>query len=127
MIVKRVVAVEDDVVQTLPPCSDAEVRVPEGHIWVEGDESFRTLDSNTFGPVRPSFLSRELTHNDGLGTPRLGGGKIELYPMASSPRWPAQASRTAIIENRCAEGLSMARCNGSFRTRVQTGVARHNS
>lgn len=51
MIVKRVVAVADDVVQTLPPYLEAEVRVPEGHIWVEGDEPFRTLDSNTFGPV----------------------------------------------------------------------------
>ena len=53
MIVKRVVALADDVVQTLPPYPDTEVLVPEGHIWVEGDEPFRTLDSNTFGPVRP--------------------------------------------------------------------------
>lgn len=52
MIVKRVVALADDVVQTLPPYPDTEVLVPEGHIWVEGDEPFRTLDSNTFGPVR---------------------------------------------------------------------------
>lgn len=52
MIVKRVVAVADDVVQSLPPYPNTEVHVPEGHIWVEGDEPFRTLDSNTFGPVR---------------------------------------------------------------------------
>lgn len=52
MIVKRVVAVADDTVQTLPPYPDTEVRIPEGHIWVEGDEPFRTLDSNSFGPVR---------------------------------------------------------------------------
>ncbi|KAG1753917.1 peptidase S24/S26A/S26B/S26C [Suillus paluster] len=51
MIVKRVVAVAGDVIKTLPPYPDAEVFVPEGHIWVEGDEPFRTLDSNKFGPV----------------------------------------------------------------------------
>jgi inner membrane protease subunit 2 len=36
MLVKRILAVEGDVVNTLPPYPDAEVRVPEGHIWVEG-------------------------------------------------------------------------------------------
>jgi signal peptidase I len=36
MLVKRIVAVAGDVVKTLPPYPDAEVFVPEGHVWVEG-------------------------------------------------------------------------------------------
>lgn len=28
-----------------------EVVIPEGRIWIEGDESFRSRDSNTYGPV----------------------------------------------------------------------------
>ncbi|KAF8434585.1 peptidase S24/S26A/S26B/S26C [Boletus edulis BED1] len=62
MIVKRVVAVADDFVQTLPPYPDAEVFVPEGHIWVEGDEPFRTLDSNTFGPVPLGLVDAKLSY-----------------------------------------------------------------
>ncbi|KAN0085787.1 Peptidase S24/S26A/S26B/S26C [Tylopilus felleus] len=62
MIVKRVVAVAHDVVQTLPPYPDTEVLVPEGHIWVEGDEPFRTLDSNTFGPVPLGLVDAKLSY-----------------------------------------------------------------
>ncbi|KAH0834772.1 LexA signal peptidase [Lanmaoa asiatica] len=62
MIVKRVVAVADDVVQALPPYPATEVLVPEGHIWVEGDEPFRTLDSNTFGPVPLGLVDAKLSY-----------------------------------------------------------------
>ncbi|TDL29718.1 LexA/Signal peptidase [Rickenella mellea] len=51
LLVKRVLALEGDVVQTLPPYPDKEVTIPAGHSWVEGDESFRTFDSNRFGPI----------------------------------------------------------------------------
>ncbi|CAH4030714.1 mitochondrial inner membrane protease subunit 2 [Pieris brassicae] len=49
-IIKRVVALEGDIVSTLG-YKNQYVRVPEGHIWVEGDHTGHTLDSNTFGPV----------------------------------------------------------------------------
>jgi signal peptidase I len=35
-LVKRITAIEGDTVRTLPPYPDPEVRVPKGHIWVEG-------------------------------------------------------------------------------------------
>ncbi|KIJ70211.1 hypothetical protein HYDPIDRAFT_104890 [Hydnomerulius pinastri MD-312] len=62
MIVKRVIAVAGDIVKTLPPYPDAEVLVPDGHVWVEGDEPFRTLDSNKFGPVPLALVDAKLSY-----------------------------------------------------------------
>lgn len=36
MLVKRILALEGDVVKTLPPYPDKEIVVPQGHVWVEG-------------------------------------------------------------------------------------------
>ncbi|CAG9791229.1 unnamed protein product [Diatraea saccharalis] len=49
-IIKRVVALQGDIVNTMGYKSQY-VKVPEGHCWVEGDHTGHTLDSNTFGPV----------------------------------------------------------------------------
>ncbi|XP_050353429.1 mitochondrial inner membrane protease subunit 2 [Nymphalis io] len=56
MIIKRVVALEGDVVRTLG-YKNKYVRVPEGYCWVEGDHTGHTLDSNTFGPVSLGLIS----------------------------------------------------------------------
>ncbi|KAJ2679634.1 hypothetical protein GGI25_001324 [Coemansia spiralis] len=50
VVVKRIIALPHDCVI---PRSDSHafVRVPPGHCWVEGDESFHSNDSNTFGPL----------------------------------------------------------------------------
>ncbi|KAF9910253.1 hypothetical protein EC991_006982 [Linnemannia zychae] len=50
-VIKRIVALEGDVVQTRAPYPEAHVRVPRGHCWVEGDELFHSRDSNHYGPV----------------------------------------------------------------------------
>lgn len=52
VVIKRIVALEGDVVQTRSPYPEAHVRVPRGHCWVEGDELFHSRDSNHYGPVR---------------------------------------------------------------------------
>ncbi|CAE6428003.1 unnamed protein product [Rhizoctonia solani] len=51
IIVKRILALGGDTLETLPPYPDKEIRVPNGYAWVEGDEPFRSRDSNHFGPV----------------------------------------------------------------------------
>jgi inner membrane protease subunit 2 len=78
MIVKRVVALEGDIVKPRNPKSlrhggfmlmgggaggaggmfpgllegvPSVVKIPKGHCWVESDESYHGMDSNTFGPV----------------------------------------------------------------------------
>jgi mitochondrial inner membrane protease subunit 2 len=39
-LVKRIVALEGDIVKTLPPYPDTEVTIPPGHVWVEGVNIF---------------------------------------------------------------------------------------
>lgn len=61
LIVKRIVALPGDTVKTLPPYPDVEVRIPEGHAWVEGDEPFRSEDSNYFGAVPLGLIQSKLS------------------------------------------------------------------
>ncbi|KAF9006495.1 peptidase S24/S26A/S26B/S26C [Cyathus striatus] len=61
-LVKRILAVEGDIVKTLPPYPDVEVKVPLGHVWVEGDDHFNSDDSNQFGPVPSGLLESKLVY-----------------------------------------------------------------
>lgn len=61
LIVKRLVALPGDTVRTLPPYPDQEVIIPEGHAWVEGDEPFKSEDSNYFGPVPLALFDSKLS------------------------------------------------------------------
>ncbi|EKM59380.1 uncharacterized protein PHACADRAFT_86447 [Phanerochaete carnosa HHB-10118-sp] len=61
LIVKRIVALPGDTIKTLPPYPDAEVHIPEGHAWVEGDEPFRSEDSNYFGPIPLGLVQSKLS------------------------------------------------------------------
>lgn len=58
MVIKRVVALEGDAVQTRPPYPFASEVVPPGQVWVEGDqpEGRKTLDSNWYGPISKSLI-----------------------------------------------------------------------
>jgi signal peptidase I len=40
LLVKRIVALEGDIVKTLPPYPDTEVTIPPGHVWLEGMNIF---------------------------------------------------------------------------------------
>lgn len=50
MITKRIIGLPGDIVQHLRK-KDKQVRIPQGHCWIEGDEAFHSKDSNSFGPV----------------------------------------------------------------------------
>ncbi|XP_053487197.1 mitochondrial inner membrane protease subunit 2 isoform X2 [Ictalurus furcatus] len=49
-IIKRVIALEGDFIKTMG-YKNRYVRVPDGHLWIEGDHHGHSFDSNTFGPV----------------------------------------------------------------------------
>ena len=52
-ITKRVVGLENELIKfwNYSEQKDVEVRVPEGHIWIEGDNKEWSKDSRNFGPV----------------------------------------------------------------------------
>lgn len=60
--VKRIVALEGDLVR--PRKHQPAIRVPKGHIWVEGDAGTdkESLDSNTYGPISTRLVTGRLTH-----------------------------------------------------------------
>ncbi|XP_051474002.1 mitochondrial inner membrane protease subunit 2 isoform X1 [Apus apus] len=49
-IIKRVIALEGDIIKTIG-YKKKYVKVPRGHIWVEGDHHGHSFDSNAFGPL----------------------------------------------------------------------------
>jgi inner membrane protease subunit 2 len=55
-IIKRVVGLQGDIISTLGYKKEF-VKVPEGCIWVEGDHTGNSLDSNSFGPVSLGLLT----------------------------------------------------------------------
>ncbi|KAG7449408.1 LexA/Signal peptidase [Guyanagaster necrorhizus] len=59
-MVKRVIAKEGDIVETLPPYPHPQVCVPEGHVWVEGDDPYHSDDSNTFGPIPAALIEAKV-------------------------------------------------------------------
>ncbi|XP_026167513.1 mitochondrial inner membrane protease subunit 2 isoform X3 [Mastacembelus armatus] len=49
-IIKRVIGLEGDFIRTLG-YKNRYLRVPDGHVWIEGDHRGHSLDSNSFGPT----------------------------------------------------------------------------
>uniref|UniRef100_A0A8D2MGK7 Mitochondrial inner membrane protease subunit 2 n=1 Tax=Zonotrichia albicollis TaxID=44394 RepID=A0A8D2MGK7_ZONAL len=60
-IIKRVIALEGDIIKTIG-YKKKYVKVPHGHIWVEGDHHGHSFDSNAFGPVSLGLLHGRATH-----------------------------------------------------------------
>ena len=72
---KRIVALEGDVVATRAPHPFPSETVPLGHVWVEGEHPERrmSLDSNDYGPVSGRCLCDDL-----VGAWMRGGGEVRL-------------------------------------------------
>ena len=53
---KRLLGLPGDVVYVDPTISDEVIRVPPGHMWVQGDNLANSTDSRTTGPVPLGLL-----------------------------------------------------------------------
>uniref|UniRef100_A0A663MXE4 Mitochondrial inner membrane protease subunit 2 n=1 Tax=Athene cunicularia TaxID=194338 RepID=A0A663MXE4_ATHCN len=83
-IIKRVIALEGDIIKTIG-YKKKYVKVPHGHIWVEGDHHGHSFDSNAFGPVSLGLLHARATHI--LWPPQRWQ---KLQPMLPPERKPLQ-------------------------------------
>ncbi|KAG4437072.1 hypothetical protein IFR05_007447 [Cadophora sp. M221] len=89
-VVKRIIAMEGDIVYTRAPCPVPTVQVPPNHVWVEGDnrDSTKTIDSNTYGPIPLNLITGTATH---IIWPWRRRGPI---------RWEDFEGRTRVIKGR---------------------------
>ena len=83
--VKRVIALEGDIVTTKPPYPLSQENVPLGHVWVEGDQvdGNKTMDSNWVGPVSNSLIVGTV---EGVVWPWKKAGKIRWENWKGSDR-----------------------------------------
>lgn len=57
LLTKRIVGTQGDVIRPKsPPYPKSEVKIPRNHLWVEGDNSFHSIDSNNFGPISQGLV-----------------------------------------------------------------------
>ncbi|KAL7272672.1 hypothetical protein RUND412_004517 [Rhizina undulata] len=60
--IKRILALEGDIVRTRDPYPKQYVTIPRGQVWVEGDEAFHSMDSNYYGPIPIGLITAKVTH-----------------------------------------------------------------
>lgn len=57
ILTKRVVGLQGDTISTnSPPYPKPQLTVPRNHLWVEGDNSFHSIDSNDFGAISQALV-----------------------------------------------------------------------
>ncbi|KAI6660250.1 Mitochondrial inner membrane protease subunit 2 isoform X4 [Oopsacas minuta] len=58
-LVKRITGVEGEYIRTRS-YKTRYLTVPRGHVWVEGDNANRSVDSNVYGPVSQGLITGKL-------------------------------------------------------------------
>ncbi|KAG2203661.1 hypothetical protein INT46_004295 [Mucor plumbeus] len=77
IITKRIMALPGDTIIPLRK-KDEIVSVPEGHVWIEGDEAFHSRDSNSFGTVPIGLINAKVTY---ILWPPSRFGPVEKKPV----------------------------------------------
>ncbi|XP_029417351.1 mitochondrial inner membrane protease subunit 2 isoform X1 [Nannospalax galili] len=80
-IIKRVIALEGDIIRTIGH-KNRYVKVPRGHMWVEGDHHGHSFDSNSFGPEENKNYMKDIVFT----TVSLG----LLHALATHILWPPE-------------------------------------
>lgn len=90
LAIKRIIAVEGDVVYPRAPYPAPIAEIPAGHVWVEGDnrDGMKSLDSNYYGPIPINLVQGKVTNI--------------LWPWASSGpiRWWEFKGKTKVVKGR---------------------------
>ncbi|XP_067906688.1 mitochondrial inner membrane protease subunit 2 isoform X1 [Heterodontus francisci] len=60
-IIKRVIALEGDIIRTMG-YRNRYIKIPNGHLWIEGDHHGHSFDSNAFGPVSLGLVHARASH-----------------------------------------------------------------
>ncbi|XP_072341409.1 mitochondrial inner membrane protease subunit 2 [Scyliorhinus torazame] len=60
-IIKRVIALEGDIIRTMGH-RNRYIKIPNGHLWIEGDHHGHSFDSNVFGPVSLGLVHARASH-----------------------------------------------------------------
>ena len=61
-LIKRLIADEGDTFATGERHSQPVVRIPQGHVWLEGDNWNNSVDSNMYGAVPKGLVSGVASH-----------------------------------------------------------------
>ncbi|XP_059834227.1 mitochondrial inner membrane protease subunit 2 [Hypanus sabinus] len=60
-IIKRVIALEGDIIKTMG-YRNRYIKIPTGHLWIEGDHHGHSFDSNVFGPASLGLVHARASH-----------------------------------------------------------------
>lgn len=62
LLTKRVIGIQGDTIEPRDPNYPKKTAlIPRNHLWVEGDNSFHSIDSNSFGPVSQALVVGKVT------------------------------------------------------------------
>ncbi|KAK6465497.1 peptidase S24/S26A/S26B/S26C [Scheffersomyces coipomensis] len=57
ILTKRILGIQGDIINAKsPPYPKSQTKIPRNHVWVEGDNSFHSIDSNNFGPISQGLV-----------------------------------------------------------------------
>ncbi|KAJ3014292.1 UNVERIFIED_CONTAM: hypothetical protein HDU68_000350 [Siphonaria sp. JEL0065] len=56
LVLKRVLGLPGDIVLKDPTVSNETVKIPQGHVWLQGDNLNHSIDSRTYGPLPMGLL-----------------------------------------------------------------------
>jgi signal peptidase I len=59
-VIKRLLGKPGDLIYIDPTVSNEKVRVPEGHIWTQGDNYTHSNDSRHYGPVSMGLIQGQV-------------------------------------------------------------------
>lgn len=61
LLTKRIIGVQGDQIRPRDEYPRKQAKIPRNHLWVEGDNPFHSIDSNTFGPISRGLVVGKVT------------------------------------------------------------------